>query len=319
MNLAVRVFDPSLSEEWDFFCDRSHQSTFLHSRKFLSYHEDRFKDCSLIIEENEKCVGIFPAALDPNNEELVISHPGSTYGGILHNGSLRGERMISALSLITKFYSNQNKRKLFYKAVPSFYHLTPAQDDLYALFRLGASRYRCDLSCTIDVKYPLPISDRRKRSLKKSHKFGIEIREGSEYFSDFWKILAENLSRKHGASPVHSLLEMKNLNERFPNNIRLISGVLDDQVVAGVVMFSLPRVNHLQYIASSDVGYETSALDAVIHFCIEDTKINGKRWFDFGISTEKNGQYLNEGLYKFKTEFGGAGFVHEFYELNLQE
>ena len=42
-----------------------------------------------------------------------------------------------------------------------------------------------------------------------------------------------------------------------------------------------------------------------------------KEYFDFGISTEDNGRYLNEGLITQKQEFGGRGVVYDFYELKV--
>lgn len=318
MNLGLRSFEPSDAEEWDTFCEATHQATFLHTRRFLGYHGDRFQDQSLILEEDGRWVGLFPAALHPNDALCVVSHPGITYGGLLHSGGLRGEQMIMALSAIQRHYAALGYAKLNYKVVPSFYHQAPTQDDLYALFRLGASRTRCDLSSTIDLLRRLRVSERRRRSLKKALKMGVQVCEGQEYLPALWQVVADNLARKHETSPVHSLAEMSLLIDRFPENIRCVCGLLNDVVVAGVLLFSTPLVDHAQYIASSESGYETSALDAVFEHCIVSATTVGKRWFDFGISTENAGMLLNDSLYRFKSEFGGGGFVHEFYELDLQ-
>ena len=82
-------------------------------------------------------------------------------------------------------------------------------------------------------------------------------------------------------------------------------------------MFITPTTFHAQYIASSEMGYDCSALDAIFEQGILSAQKDGKRWFDFGISTEVGGKVLNEGLYRFKSEFGAGGTVHEFYELDL--
>lgn len=318
MSLALRPFEPCDAEEWDAFCEATHQATFLHTWRFLSYHGDRFQDRSLILEEGGRLVGLFPAALHPSDDLCVVSHPGITFGGLLHTGGLRGERMILALSAISRHYAALGHAKLIYKAVPSFYHQAPAQDDLYALFRLSAMRTRCDLSSTIDLQRRVAVSERRRRSLKKAVKAGVETREGSELLPAMWEVVTDNLLRKHGNSPVHTLAEASLLLERFPENIRCVCGMLNDTVVAGVLVFATPTADHAQYIASSEVGYETSALDAVFEYCIATAIKEGKRWFDFGISTENAGMMLNDNLYRFKSEFGGGGFVHEFYEINLQ-
>lgn len=319
MSLQLRPYDSVDAQAWDAFCSEANQATFLHSRRFLSYHGDRFQDRSLIIEEDGRWVGVFPAALQPDDKLCVVSHPGLTYGGLLHKGGLRGERHIAALSMICRHYAEQGYTRLVYKVVPWFYHATPAQDDVYALFRIGARRIRCDLSSTIDLQRRRQVSERRRRSLKKAMRAGVEVLEGGEYLPAFWHVLTDNLKQKHQAVPVHTLAEMILLVERFPDNIRCVVGLAADEVIAGVLLFTTPVVAHAQYIGSSVTGYEMSALDAVFEKCIEQAVSDGKRWFDFGISTESHGLVLNEGLYRFKSEFGGGGTVHEFFEIHLRE
>lgn len=317
MNLSVRPYSTTDADAWDDFCAGALQSTLLHTRRFLSYHGNRFTDRSLIIEDEDKCVGLFPAALSPSDTTCVVSHPGITYGGVLHQGSLCGERMVAALTEICRYYRAQGKEKLTYKAVPSLYHRAPAQDDLYALFRLGAVRRRCDLSCTIDLQHRLPVSERRRRGLNKARKIGVEVVEGSQHLPALWEVLTENLARKHGVNPVHSLEEILLLAGRFPDHIRCVCARLDGRVIAGVLLFITPTAQHAQYIASSDKGYEVAALDLLFEYSIETAGDQGTLWFDFGISTENQGMVLNDGLFRFKSEFGGGGAVHEFYELNL--
>ena len=41
-------------------------------------------------------------------------------------------------------------------------------------------------------------------------------------------------------------------------------------------------------------------------------------WFDFGISTEKNGTVLNQNLIKSKEEYGLSGICYDTYELNIK-
>lgn len=315
MSLDILQFTSEDSVEWDVFCENSLQGTMLHSRKFLSYHEDRFSDQSLIIYIKEKIAGVFPAAINPQDPTQVVSHPGSTYGGIIHHGDLRGELMIEALSLIRAYYSNLGYQSLIYKVTPSFYHRSPAQDDLYALFRLGASKIRCDLSSTIDLKNRLSLIKGRRWGIKKAQKSGVKIIEGQQYLPYFWKILSDNLSERHEASPVHSLEEIKVLVERFPGEILCICAEHNDAVVAGTILFVTNQTLHTQYIASNLMGREVSALDAVIDYCIALGNSAGKRWFDFGINNENNGLVLNNSLYAYKNGFGGGGYIQEFYKL----
>ena len=56
---------------------------------------------------------------------MVISHPGLSYGGVVHDGSVRGASMIGALDGISRHYRRLGYRKLRYKAVPAIYGSTP--------------------------------------------------------------------------------------------------------------------------------------------------------------------------------------------------
>ena len=319
MSINVRPYSHNDIDIWDSFCGEALQATFLHTRRFLSYHGDRFEDQSLLIEEDGKLLGLLPAAVSLSEEKCVVSHPGITFGGVLHQGSLRGSQMMNALGKICHYYFALGYTKIIYKAVPTFYHLAPTQDDLYALFRFGAQRTRCDISSTIDIQHRLPVSERRRRGLKKAMKAGVEVIVGHQHLPAFWAVLQDNLEKKHGAQPVHNLDEITLLTERFPENTACICAITSGTVVAGILLFITPVTLHAQYIASSDLGYECSALDAVFEYAIQYAKKSDKRWFNFGTSTESAGMVLNEGLYRFKSEFGAGGTVHEFYELELTE
>lgn len=319
MSYSIRPFSDGDAAAWDLFCDNSLQATFLHTRKFLSYHGTRFEDQSLIIEEDGKCLGLLPAARHPSDRTTVVSHPGSTYGGIVHQGALRGERMLMALRAIIQYYRDAGYSNFSYKAVPTFYHSVPAQDDLYAFHRLNVSRSRCDISSTIELTSRLPISSRRHRSLKKAISNNLTLSAELCHLPALWAVLADNLARKHGTKPVHTLAEIEWLIDRFPDNIRICCALADNQVVAGVVLFISKTTWHAQYIASSEQGYELNSLDLIFSHCIELAQSSGKRYFDFGISTESNGNILNEGLFCFKSEFGAGSTVHEFFNINLRE
>jgi hypothetical protein len=319
MTLQVRPYSPSDAEAWDDFCEKSLQATLLHTRRFLSYHGDRFTDCSLVIEEGGNWLGVFPAALSPTDRLTVVSHPGVTYGGIVHHGTLRGGQSISSLQAIVRHYAEMRLSTLIYKPVPIFYHQAPAQDDLYALFRLGAVRTRCDISCTIDMQRRLPVSERRRRGLKKAAKSGVAIAVGPAYLGALWDVLYNNLRLKHGVAPVHSLREIELLAQRFPSKIHCICGVVNGKVEAGTLLFITPTAHHAQYIASSDIGHNVAALDAVFEYCISQAGYPFSRWFDFGISTEDKGTRLNDGLFRFKSEFGAGATIYEFYQINLDQ
>lgn len=316
--MRIAAFEEGDAGRWDTLVAAAPMATFLHTRQFLSYHGNRFVDRSLMIfDEKDRLVGVLPAAIDPNDSACVVSHPGATYGGIVHAGRLVGEDMITALAALCGHYRNAGFSRFLYKAIPSIYHKAPADDDLYALFRVGAGRIRCDLSAAVALDKRGRVSERRKRGARKAAAAGVQILEGSNLLSRYWRVLEENLQDKHGAGPVHRLDEIELLAARFPTGVSCSCALLDDEVVAGVVLFETENVSHAQYIATMPTGRSIGALDMLFESLIQGARDKGKRFFDFGISNEDQGRILNSGLFGFKSEFGASGIVHEFYEIGL--
>ena len=181
---------------------------------------------------------------------------------------------------------------------------------------MGAQRVRCDLSCCIDLAAQRPLSERRRRGLKKAQA-AVELSSDSQYLPEVWQVISDNLARKHDARPVHTLEELSLLHGRFQESILVRSALIDGAVEAGVVFFNSGNAWHAQYIAASERAYEVSALDAVFDAAIREARLAGVRYFDFGTSNEDNGKILNEGLFRFKSEFGGGGCAYEAYEIDL--
>jgi hypothetical protein len=316
----IRRFTPEDAEAWDAFVAASPMGTWMQTRRFLSYHGERFQDRSLILLNTKKqWQGILPAAVDPGEPKRVVSHPGLSYGGLIHQGDLQGEKMLCAFQEMAAYYQLAGFQTLRYKAIPSFYHQRPSQDDLYALFRLNANRYRCDITSLIDLNHRPQAGYALKRALQQAQKNQIEVSE-TECLSDIeslWLILEDNLKRKHGARPVHTVQEIVRLKALFPEAIRFIVGRKGTEIVAGFVLFIMPMTTHMQYSAASEVGYETYALNPIAEYAIALAATLGCRYFDFGISTENDGRVLNQGLYRFKGKFGSGSALHEFFDVTL--
>jgi hypothetical protein len=132
----------------------------------------------------------------------------------------------------------------------------------------------------------------------------------------YWALLTEHLSDQFGVRPVHSIDEIELLHHHFPGNIRLFEARLAGDVVAGVVIFESAMVAHVQYIATSPLGRAAAALDLLFPHLIEDVFAT-KPHFDFGISNEQQGRFLNQGLIEQKEGFGARAVVHDFYVLDF--
>ena len=316
--MKIRRYQKKDSLLWDQLVEGSWNGTFLHTRKYLAYHGSRFKDISLIIEnEKGQPAGVFPAAVDPYDSAAIISHPGITYGGVVHRGQLRGEGMVEAVKMAVEYYSSAGYKSLTYKTVPSCYHRVPAEDDRYAIHRLNGHRIRCELSAVINLHSRGQVSDRRKRCLSKAAGSGLEIVSGPKLLPDFWRLLEKTLSQRHNASPVHSLLEITKLSKLFPENIESVAAVQGGKMAAGALLYKTHSVIRTQYMASGEEGRKNGALDLVLESSILKAEERGCRYFDMGTSNLEQGKILNQSLYQFKTEFGAGGTVFEQFQIRF--
>ncbi len=317
--LLVRSYQPAHTDAWEDLVGRSCNGTFLHTRRFLSYHGDRFLDRSMVLEDRRgRVTAVFPAAVSSAHPETVVSHPGLTYGGLIHDGSVRGASMIAALRDIADHYRRLGYSRLVYKAVPTVYHSAPADDDLYALFRLEGRRYRSDLSAAIDLSHRGRLTQRRIRSRRIAEAAGVSTEETWDEIGDFWNILEANLARRHETAPAHSLAEIQFLHDLFPDQIILIVARADGTLAGGAVMFAAGPALHMQYTATTEQGRTVCVTDLVMERAIDLARRRGHRFFDFGVSTPHEGWWLDEGLYEFKISFGAGGVVHDHFELDLQ-
>jgi len=298
---------------WDEFIRNSKNGAFLFERDYMDYHADRFVDCSLMFrDENEKLVAVLPANL---KDAALVSHGGLTFGGVVSSNRMKTPQMLEIFESLIAFARGEKLKRVVYKTVPHIYHAQPAEEDLYALFRSDAKLVRRDVSTTVRLKEKLSLSKGRKWTVNQSRKNKIEARQ-SEDFETFMRLEAELLATKYNVAPVHTAAEMNLLAGRFPENIKLFAAFLEGEMLAGAIIYASSTVAHAQYLAANHEGKRLCALDAVLQYLITDFYA-GKRYFDFGISTERQGTYLNNGLIDFKESWGGRATVYDAYEIEI--
>jgi hypothetical protein len=315
--VRVQPFEAGDAQRWDAFVGEALNGTFLHSRRFLGYHGDRFRDLSLLfLDERGRLVGLLPAAAG-SEPELVDSHPGITYGGLLHRGDLSGEQALVALRAASRHYHELGYRTLRYRAIPRPYHRRPAEDDSYALFRLDARRSSVNLSAAFELAAARTPSELRQRDAKKAGRSGVSVEVKSAAWQEFWSVLEATLATRHHSKPVHTVAEMPHLAQLFPEEIELVLARIDREPVAGTVLFHSGTVTHTQYLASAPIGRDTGALTRVVEAAIERARERGSAWFSTGTCNEDGGRVLNSGLYRWKLSFGAGGVVHETFDVPL--
>ena len=307
-------YDATMAAQWNELARLCRNSTFQHQRGYMDYHSDRFTDCSLIALHNGKPRALLPANIDG---DTLWSHRGLTFGSWLvppKHFDVTG--MIEVMDATVAWMKDNGLKRLVYKAVPHIYHRYPCEEDLYALFRHHASLIETNISTTIDLSCPLPLDRGNKSGANAARKAGITVGP-SEDWQQYWHLLSSLLDERYDTRPVHTLDEILLLQSRFPDNIRLYTATLDGELLAGVVMYLSAPVAHCQYIGASPRGKDSKALTLLFDYLIQESTRLGYRYFDFGISNEDHGRYLNEGLVQQKSRLGGRGIVYNTFEITL--
>lgn len=305
-------YSQEYKEIWDEFIDNSKMDCFLFKRDFMEYHKDRFEDASYIFFEKDKIVACLPGTI---YNDVYYTHRGLTFGGFIYANNINCMEAIELFNMLNVELKSKNIQSVVYSKAPYIYHKLPSDEDIYALYRLDAVNTSTSISSTVFQKNKLDFHQLRKRGIKKANKSNLTITISAS-FSEFWRILEDNLQRAFNKKPVHSLEEINSLVQKFPGNIKLYVVKQEEIVIGGCVMFINKSIAHAQYISANEIGKQVGALDYLFDFLI-NSEFENMDYFDFGVSTEEAGRYLNQGLIFQKEGFGGRGVVYQTFKYSL--
>lgn len=311
--MKIVKYTSSNKKSWDTFVENSKNGHFCFFRDFMEYHAERFEDYSLLIYDDFNLLfSILPANI---KETTLYSHQGLTFGGFLINDTMTTQAMLDLFTCFKEFLKKEGIQKLVYKSIPYIYHVKPSEEDRYAFFRNDAIVIRRDVTSALDLTEDIKYSKGRKWTVNKAAKNNL-IFEQSDDLVSYWSLLEEVLNVHHKTKPTHSLNEIQKLSHLFPNNIKLFIATQNDILLAGALIYEYKHIIYTQYLANSLKGRECGALDFVLDTLIKKVYFN-KKYFNFGISNEDNGRYLNTGLIAQKEGFGARAVVNDVYEMEI--
>ena len=254
-----------------------------------------------------------------STKKILYSHQGLTYGGLLTCPKVTAEVCIEIFESLREYLRENGFQSCIYKAMPWIYQRIPSEEDLYALTHVAKAKLKArEISTTIPLDAPLRFSELRRRGIKKAERNELDVKftKFPNDITAFWNLLDANLLERHHTHPVHSKEELELLMHRFPDNILCFVAEKDDAIVGGSIVYVTPQVIHTQYIAANEIGKQFGALDALFDFIIHKCRWNVP-YFDFGKSTEDEGNFLNRNLIHQKEGFGGRGVIYDTYEWKI--
>jgi hypothetical protein len=316
--ISVVKYNPELQQTWNRVVYMCKNSTFLHLRSFMDYHQDRYRDESYLVFDDMRPVALFPANRRENGE--LVSHEGLTYGGFLLKSSSYSRQNLLYFHAFMQYLHDHGTRTVLFKQVPAFYCRESSDEIDYALDLMRAEVYRADISSCISLHtyHRLPFQKRRQRMISKALKRGLYVLEVDE-FASFWdEALIPNLWERHGVAPVHTREEMASLYRNNPGCIRQFNVYEQGRIMGGSTVFDTKTTAHAQYIAATKEGKECGALDYLFSMLIGQN-FASKEFFDFGTVNENAGKTVNGGLLDWKEGFGARAYLQRFYRIDTGE
>jgi len=333
LSYEIRRYEEQDAAAWDAFLSQTVNGTFLQSRRFLSYHPaGRFEDCSLMIYDAKgNLAGLCPGAAQMRDGRRVfVSHPGSTFGGLLvAPKNWKAEKVLGMLEALEHWLAQEGFSAIDLRITSSMFSQEP--DDLleYLLCYRGYHE-SVELSTYIDYEgYRTPAESnfaQPKRAAfhrgQRAGFYGRPLRMPAE-LDDFYGLLCETLSKYH-VKPVHTLEELLDFYEHRLSEECGFYGIFHseedgERMVAGAMMFYFSHVHvaHIQYSAASPKYPRESPMTFLFTYIIETMHQRGFQKLSFGISTEERGRVLNKGLIFTKESYGSRHSVNRKFWKDL--
>lgn len=330
LQLRIEKYRSDIEQQWDdFVLNKSINGTFLQTKNFLNYHGNKFEDASLIIYKGSNTiVAVIPAVcIYENGKKKFSSHCGSTFGGIVISKTFYNIQHMEAIFLLIEDYlTAEHFHEAEFKCTSAIF-ASGNIELLYYFFYQKGYHSNDELSFYIDFNHYNPdissnFTAARRRDYKYSLKSDLTFRQlfSTSEIALFHEILCENL-KKYNTSPVHTLEELLDFNEKRLKNFVSFFGVFSqDNMISGSMVFYFgKKVFHTQYLAAKQDYLHLYPMNFLDTNLIALARANGFRFFSFGISTENHGKFLNKHLAQFKEGFGTEYMLNRTFVKKLKE
>jgi hypothetical protein len=304
-----------LSEEteadWDSAVERSINGTLFHCRRFLSYHEDRFRSREYFVGfrlRDDIVARLSFVIMQQEGLRVLLSPYGASYGGLVF---ARQPTFQEALAVTDAFVGLCRDMSIAeaHLAHPIRACLRASLDTVeFALIHRGFTITVRDVT-SVFVRGTSQISNRGRRSAQKAARAGVTI-DWDPSFADFWSVV-DATYRKHGVPPTHSAEEFLRLQHLFPDCITTCVAYFERRPAAALGCFRLTeRVDSAFYICSDPFLNKTQALSLLIKEKL-DSMDGDLEFFSFGTSTYDMIPRIN--IFEFKENFTKVGMFRDTF------
>lgn len=311
--ISIVPYQSTAVEAWDSCVSDARNGFFIFQRAYMDYHQDRFRDHSLMFVKN----GQPPIAVLPANRagDSLVTHGGLTFGGLLASARCRLGEIQEMFARVVDHMRSNGLKRLVYRTIPHIYQQSPGDEDVYALEQLGARVCDTKVSCAMKIGCGPGFRASRRREVTRARNAEVVVSQSDE-IAPFMGVLNECLTDRYATTPVHSLEEMSLLHARFPENIQAWTAKINGRIAAGLMLYRDCPCTRVQYAASTAEGRACSALDLIYHHIIRNVLSAGS-WLDLGASMRPGDGLLNESLMFYKESLGSRTLLYRTYVLDI--
>jgi hypothetical protein len=312
--MDILKFTEKDHKHWEDFVAYANNGTIFHTLQFLDYHpSDRFQNHHLIIKDRGNIIALFPAVED---HKAIISHQGASYGGFVLKENLGIHITYLIVEHVVQYFKVKGYKKIILTQPPLIYYNNPNQYIDFALMKNAFTYLKRDVTAVIPLDTADPLTrfhGDARRSTKKAIREGVRVRISDE-FSQFYRILGQNLGMRHNVTPTHSLDELTTLKKIFPHKVILFGAHIKEKLLGGIVVFiTNPRVILAFYISHDDKYQNYRPVNLLLYEVIRWGRNQGFEYLDLGTFTLNMAP--NWGLGRFKEKFSARGFLRDTYQL----
>lgn len=319
--MVVKKYSDELINIWDeFVINLSRNGGIFTERKFLSYHcKDKFCDKSLLFFENDELRAVFPAAeVIINNKKGIVSHPGSSNGGIIYSTLAKTKDVLIIIEKLIEYYKILDYSFIEIRQNEPIFDNPSSDEGRYLLWHRGFTLKTMELSTCVKL-------DETSSWIKfgrRKNKTDINnlVRQGylvtsTNSTEEIYPIIENNLLKRYNKKPTHTYEELNILKTYYPDRIHYWKISKDNQIAAVVVTFVVNKLGvHDFYIAQSDEFSKVNIMPMLFYYIFEHYKKEGFQWYNFGISSRND--WIKWNILEFKERMGGRATIRETYILS---
>ncbi len=303
-DLRIERYDPNRQAVWDDFVRSSRNGHFMLQRGYMDYHAQRFADESLLFLRGDCLVAVLPAH---RCDGTLASHDGLPFAGLVVGPRTLHRDVRTAFELLGAYMRVNSLVNFTCTPTPACYHSAPFEDDIYALYHIGARCTGMKLSAGFPGVAPSCQSAQTAHELRRTARKYPCLFSEIDDVAAFWTHLERFLCECHGARPVHTAGEMALLKSRFPRHIRMVLAEAGGEVIAGLLIYLTERVQRAQYVFRRDDGRARISARLLLHVATHPDY--QRAWHDFGTSVSPLTGQLDDGVLLNKEITGARGTI----------